>query len=326
MEIFGRGSPDELAQARLALLIERFSELSDDREPHRIMYPLHEALLLVTCATIASCDGASIIWIFCGASARFTSAFPARAGFAPSSTGDPTLFARCFESWTAALWPERHDLIAIDGKTGRRTHDKRKGLKALHTLSAYAANARLTLAQLSVPEKTNEITAIPDLLSTRPGRTARRRAGYDDAMGCQVAIADKIVAHGADYLLGLKGNQPILEGDVAAYFDAAPETELATKTTVEKGRGRIDARLRRLRRRRFGSPRIEVILVRRASPTLRPSSSSSRASNTPTAAASRRAISSRRPPATSNASPPRRAAIGAWRACTGCSTPSSRTT
>jgi hypothetical protein len=61
-----------------------------------------------------------------------------------------------------ALWPDRHDLIAIDGKTSRRTHDKRKELKALHTLSAYATNARLVLAQLSVPEKTNETTAIPN--------------------------------------------------------------------------------------------------------------------------------------------------------------------
>jgi hypothetical protein len=76
---------------------------------------------------------------------------------------DPVLFGRCFESWIKQLWPDRHDLIAIDGKTSRRTHDKRKGLKALHTLSAYASNARLVLGQLSVPEKTNE-PAIPVLL------------------------------------------------------------------------------------------------------------------------------------------------------------------
>jgi hypothetical protein len=62
-----------------------------------------------------------------------------------------------------SLWPNRHEFIAIDGKTSRRTHDQRKGLKALHTLSAYATHARLTLAQLSVPEKTNEITAIPEI-------------------------------------------------------------------------------------------------------------------------------------------------------------------
>jgi hypothetical protein len=77
---------------------------------------------------------------------------------------DTALFGSCFESWVKALWPDRHDLIAIDGKTSRRTHDKRKGLKALHTRSAYATNARLVLAQLSVPEKTNEITAIPEPL------------------------------------------------------------------------------------------------------------------------------------------------------------------
>jgi hypothetical protein len=80
--------------------------------------------------------------------------------------------------------------------------------KALHTQSAYATNARLTLAQLSVHQRTNEITAIPDLLDhIAEAKQLKRRAGHLDAMGCQVAIADKIVAHGADYLFGLKGNQ-----------------------------------------------------------------------------------------------------------------------
>ena len=118
-----------------------------------------------------------------------------------------------------------------------------EGLKALHTLSAYATNARLTFAQLSVPEKTNEITAMPDLLDQLAQAKQLKGALVTvDAMGCQVGIADKIVAHGADYLLGLKGNQPIVEGDVAIYFDTAPETELATKTTIEQGHGRIETR------------------------------------------------------------------------------------
>ncbi len=215
------------------------------------MYPLHEVLLLVTCATIASCDDFDDIVLWGEHHLDFLRRFSAFHFGVPCARWvralfnrvDPRLFARCFESWTAALWPERHDLIAIDGKTARRTHDKRKGLKALHTLSAYATNARLTLAQLSVPEKTNEITAIPDLLDqlAQAGQLEGALVTVD-AMGCQVAIADKIVAHGADYLLGVKGNQPILEGDVAAYFDAAPEAELATKTTVEKGHGRIETR------------------------------------------------------------------------------------
>jgi predicted transposase YbfD/YdcC len=156
---------------------------------------------------------------------------------------DPVLFGHCFDGWIGALWPDRHDLIAIDGKTARRTHDRRKGLKALHTLSAYASNARLTLAQLSVPEKTNEITAIPDLLDQLAEAKQLEGALVTiDAMGCQVAIADKIVAYKADYLLALRGNQPTLEGDVKSYFADAPASELVTKTTVEKGHGRIETR------------------------------------------------------------------------------------
>jgi len=117
-------------------------------------------------------------------------------------------------------------------------------LKALHTLSAYATNARLTLAQLSVPEKTNEITAIPDLLD-HLAETGQLKGALVtiDAMGCQVEIADRIVAHEADFLLALKGNQSILETEVGAYFRSAPEDELVRKITVEKGHGRIETRI-----------------------------------------------------------------------------------
>jgi len=113
----------------------------------------------------------------------------------------------------------------------------------LHTLSAYATAARLTLAQLSVPEKTNEITAIPELLDELAEAGQLEGALVTiDAMGCQVEIADKIVAHKADYVLALKGNQPTLEADTKDYFDTAPATELEVKTTVEKGHGRIETR------------------------------------------------------------------------------------
>jgi predicted transposase YbfD/YdcC len=157
---------------------------------------------------------------------------------------DPEMFGRCFEGWIKALWPGRHDLIAIDGKTSRRTHDKRKGLKALHTLSAYATNARLTLAQLSVPEKTNEITAIPDLLDQLAEADQLKGAIVTiDAMGCQVDIAAKIVEHEADFLLPLKGNQPTLAAEIESYFETAPKEQLVTKTTVEKGHGRIETRV-----------------------------------------------------------------------------------
>jgi predicted transposase YbfD/YdcC len=242
---------EEVPRARLALLLQHFSELSDDRERGRIMYPLAEVLLLVTCATIASCDDFDDIaaWgenhlDFLRRFSEFHFGIPCQRWLRSLVNRiDPLLFGRCFQDWIAALWPGRHDLIAIDGKTARRTHDRRKGLKALHTLSAYASNARLTLAQLSVPEKTNEITAIPDLLDQLAETKQLEGALVTiDAMGCQVGIADKIVAHKADYLLALKGNQPTLEGDVESYFTDAPANELLTKTTVEKGHGRIETR------------------------------------------------------------------------------------
>jgi len=242
---------DEVPRDRLALLLEHFSKLSDERESWRVMYPLAEVLLLLTCATICSCDDFDEIAAWGKSHLSFLRRFSDFYFGIPGERWlrdlvnriDPILFGRCFDSWIAALWPGRHDLIAIDGKTSRRTHDKRQGLKALHTLSAYATNARLTLAQLSVPEKTNEITAIPELLDQLAD--AQRLEGAlvtIDAMGCQVEIADRIVAHHADYLLALKGNQPTLEADVESYFGDAPESELVTKTTVEKGHGRIETR------------------------------------------------------------------------------------
>lgn len=242
---------EETPRARLSLLLEHFAELGDDREPWRVMYPLKEVLLLVTCATVASCDDFDdiVAWgkhhlAFLRRFCEFHHGIPCERWLrALVNRIDPVLFGRCFNSWIAALWPGRHEFIAIDGKTARRTHDQRKGLKALHTLSAYATNARLTLAQLSVPEKTNEITAIPDLLDQLAETQQLKGALVSiDAMGCQVEIADKIVAHKADYLLALRGNQPTLEADVADYFGTVPAGELVSKTTVEKGHGRIETR------------------------------------------------------------------------------------
>src|SRR5271156_3338607 len=274
-------------RARVALLLKHFSRLDDDRQPWRIVYPLSEVLLLLTCATIASCDDFDEIAAFghhhldlLRKFAPYYNGIPCERWLrALVNRIDPETFASCFEDWIRALWPGRHVLIAIDGKTSRRTHDKRKGLKALHTLSAYATNAHLTLAQISVPEKTNEITAIPVLLDHLAERKQLEGALVTiDAMGCQVEIAAKIVEHKsllqnpifrgpnrnrclngweskgepcsilqvphkADFLLPLKGNQPTLEAEVEAYFETAPAEELVRKTTVEKGHGRIETRI-----------------------------------------------------------------------------------
>jgi predicted transposase YbfD/YdcC len=242
---------DVFAPARLATLLHHFAEIDDDRENWRVAYPLKEVLLLVTCATIANCDNFEeiVAWgehhlDFLRRFSDFHHGIPCARWLRDLMNRiDPALFARCFEAFVASMWPQQHDFIAIDGKTARRTHEKRKGLKALHTLSAYATTARLTLAQLSVPEKTNEITAIPDLLDTLAGAGQLGGAVVTiDAMGCQVAIAQKILDHGADYVLSLKGNQPTLEADVLDYFRTAPDDEIVSTTTLEKGHGRIETR------------------------------------------------------------------------------------
>ena len=224
--------PMEVAFApdRLAVLLRHFAGLNDERESWRVAYPLKEVLLLVTCATIATCDDFDEIVLWGEHHLDFLRRFSDFHHGVPCARWlrdlmnriDPSLFARCFESFVAAMWPQRHDFIAIDGKTARRTHDKRKGLKALHTLSAYATSARLVLGQLSVPEKTNEITAIPELLDSLEDAGQLKGALVTiDAMGCQVDIAQKIVDAEAHYVLALKGNQPTLEADVTAYLYAA---------------------------------------------------------------------------------------------------------
>jgi len=242
----------DVPRARVALLLNHFSRIADDREPWRVVFPLTEVLLLLTCATIASCDDFDDIAAWGEHHVEFLRRFSPFHNGIPCERWlrtlvnriDPLTFGRCFTDWIGALWPGRHDLIAIDGKTSRATHDKRKGLKALHTLSAHATNAHLTLAQLSVPEKTNEITAIPILLDqlAEAGQLAGALVTID-AMGCQVDIAAKILEHQADFLLPVKGNQPTLETEIAAYFETAPAEELVTKTTIEKGHGRIETRI-----------------------------------------------------------------------------------
>src|SRR5262249_37510511 len=188
--------------------------------------------------------GASITCICCGSSRNSITAFPAPAGCAASRTGSIRPFRPLLQQLGRVAVAGGHDLIAIDGKTARRTHDQRKSLKALHTLSAYANTARLVLAQSCLPEKTNEITTIPDLLDDLAENGQPEGALVTiDAMGCQVEIADKIVAHNADYLLAFKGNQSTLETDVEDYFRTAPAAALVSKTTVEKGHGRIETRI-----------------------------------------------------------------------------------
>jgi len=135
-------------------------------------------------------------------------------------------------------------VIAIDGKTLRRSHDEAKGKKALHMVSAWAAENRLALAQVAVEEKSNEITAIPKLL---------RQLALSgcivtiDSMGTQVKIAKQIVEDDGDYVLALKGNHGTLAKEVQETFDLAQAEQFAHVQhqfyqTVNKGHGRLEIR------------------------------------------------------------------------------------
>jgi predicted transposase YbfD/YdcC len=135
-------------------------------------------------------------------------------------------------------------LIAVDGKTLRRSHDKKNGLGALHVVSAWAGEAGFSLGQLATDEKSNEITAIPELLD------AIDLAGAVvtiDAMGCQKEIAAKIAEEKGDYVLALKGNHGKLHDAVREHFDALHESDFQSgdcrhRQTTDKKHGRLERR------------------------------------------------------------------------------------
>ena len=152
---------------------------------------------------------------------------------------DPDLFMDCFSSWVAQCWPDKLDLVAIDGKTSRRSHNRKTGQKALHLVSAFATNSRLVLGQEAIDEKSNEITAIPALVERLDLEGALVSI---DAMGCNPNIAQSILDAGANYLLAVKDNQPTLHADIKSYFETAPSGEVERIETVGKDHGRIEVR------------------------------------------------------------------------------------
>lgn len=138
------------------------------------------------------------------------------------SAVDPKAFNGCFIAWVQALSVGTSGkLVAIDGKTVRHSFDRATGRKALHVVSAWIAENRLTLGQVVTEEKSNEITAIPKLLELLDVRGATVTV---DAMGCQRAIAEKVIDQGADYIMGLKGNQEAAHEEVEAFFTDARAT------------------------------------------------------------------------------------------------------
>lgn len=227
-------------------LVEHFSALDDPRQAWKVVYPLPEILLLVLCATLAGAEDFVEARLWGRKNLDFLRRFVPFAQGVPShdtlndvvNALDPALFKACFVAWVDELRDAEPDIVAIDGKTSRRTHNRAKGREPLHLVSAWASRQRLVLGQEATDAKSNEITAIPLLLE----RLALTGALVTlDAMGCQTKIAEAIRARGADYLIAVKANWPNLHGEIERFF-AAPSGPLDRATTTDGDHGRIEIR------------------------------------------------------------------------------------
>jgi len=228
-------------------LLHHFAALKDPRQRVKVVYPLPEVVLLVLCATIAGADGFVEINHWAEIHIDFLRRFlPYKDGIASHDVLNdvmnalhPRLFSECFITWVSGLRDMDPDIVAVDGKTSRRTHAKSKGRQPLHLVSVWASRQRLVLGQEATDIKSNEITAIPLLLQRLELKGALVTI---DAMGCQTKIAATILDRGADYLLAVKDNQPALHDDIKRYFDDAPTEELQTFQTTDADHGRIEVR------------------------------------------------------------------------------------
>jgi predicted transposase YbfD/YdcC len=233
-------------------LLDHFSALKDPRQGWRVVYPLPEILLLVLCATLSGMEDFVEIVLWGEQRVDFLRRFLAFERGVPShdvlndvfNALDAALFRRCFVSWVETLRDAEPEIIAIDGKTSRRSHARAKGREPLHLVSAWASRQRLVLAQEAVSDKSNEIVAIPLLLQHLVLTGALVTI---DAIGTQVEIAKAITDAGGDYLLALKANRPTLMSEVVTFFDdPANAADCQAVDTVDGDHGRIERRHHRI--------------------------------------------------------------------------------
>jgi predicted transposase YbfD/YdcC len=222
-----------------------------------VAHPLPEVLLLVVCASIASCDDFDDIAAWGRTHLTFLRRFlPYHHGLPGArwlnillNRLDSELFSDCFMAWARELRPDAPDLIAIDGKTSRRSHDRTAGRAALHLLSAFATREKLVLGQEAVAETSNEITAIPQLLERLAASGALAGALVTiDAIACNPDIAKAITDHDADYLLAVKTNQPSLHAEIERFFADPTAAGIDVHRDIDKGHGRIEERTCRVSR------------------------------------------------------------------------------
>jgi len=237
---------------RLVAVFTPFEDLTDPRIARTRAHNLFDLVVVALCGTLAGADAWTDIERFGNERLDWLRTFlPLPEGIPSHDTFgrvfarlDPAELVACVAQWLEDIGRDIGQHIAIDGKTLRGSADAATQRNPLHLVSAWASEARLTLGQIAVDAKSNEITAIPlllDLLDLQ-GTTVTI-----DAMGCQKEIAAQIVAGGGDYVLALKGNHEHLHQAVAAEFMAAAEADFQVpgarrQVTVETNRGRKERR------------------------------------------------------------------------------------
>lgn len=226
---------------------EFFSDLNDPRQSAKIAYPLFDILFLTVCAVIGGCEGWEDIEDFGQAHSRwfqdkglFPNGLPVHDTIARViSSLDPEQFQSCFLKWMQAVSTRaKGELIAIDGKVLRSSYNRDNRQSTIHMVSAFASANGMVLGQVKTDAKSNEITAIPELLALLDMTGCLISI---DAMGCQTEIASKIVDNGGDYLLAVKGNQETLHRAVREAISPLAQ-EGSHKASIEQSRGRTELR------------------------------------------------------------------------------------
>lgn len=238
-------------------IVEYFKELEDPRSTVNRRHLLVDMIVICVLAVIAGADGPKAIGLWAVANGEWLKSYLKLPGGIPShdtigrllATLKPQAFQNCFQKWIAALSDDAgtkseddKDHIAIDGKALRRSHDRRRDLGPLFLVSAWSVRRGISLGQLATAEKSNEITAIPELLDEIEVTNA---VVTIDAAGCQREIAEKVIDAGGDYILALKGNQGTLHQEVQDYIVTHMENDFAKVPARKyeeqiKGHGRVD--------------------------------------------------------------------------------------
>lgn len=241
-----------MINVKSARLQDHFSQLRDPRK-REVTYPLVNVVAIAICAVICGADDFVAIAEFGRKKREWLATFLDLSTGIPShdrfnailAAINPAEFEKCLLSWIMTLHEiTEGQIVAIDGKTLRRSFDAASSKAAIHMVSAWATANHITLGQVAVDAKSNEITAIPKLLEMLEITGALVTI---DAMGCQVEIANSIVERKADYCLAVKDNQPTLCGGIEDYFGDHLEDDFARAPvrryeTQEKGHGRVEHR------------------------------------------------------------------------------------